>query len=160
MPTFDIVSEVDDHELTNAVDQAKRELSQRFDFKGTKARIEHTERSIALVGEAEFQCRQILEILQAKFIKRGLDIDCMEFGEISTNVAEARQPITVREGIDADLGRKIIKLIKASKLKVQTQMQDQQLRVSGKNRDDLQNVIALVKDAKLDFPLQFKNFRD
>lgn len=160
MPAFDIVSEVDQHELSNAVDQAVRELSNRFDFKGTNARIEHNEQDITLIGEAEFQCRQILDILHSKFAKRGLDIDSLEEGEVASNVAETRLVLSVREGIDADLGRKIIKMVKGSKIKVQIQMQQNQLRVTGKSRNDLQAVITLVKDAKLGFPLQYKNFRD
>ncbi len=160
MPSFDIVSEVDQHELTNAVDQATRELSTRFDFKGTNARIERNDNVITLIAEAEFQTRQILEILQNKLGGRGIDIDCLELGTVSTNVAEARLPITVREGVDKDLARKMTKLIKDSKLKVQSQIQQNQLRVTGKSRNDLQNVISMLKAAKLEFPLQFKNFRD
>lgn len=160
MPAFDIVSEVDQHELSNAIDQTTRELATRFDFKGTNARIEHQGDTITLIAEAEFQTRQLLDILHAKFAKRGLDIDCLEAGEISSNVAETRQPLRVREGIDADLARRITKLIKASKLKVQSQVQQHQLRVTGKSRNDLQSVIKLVKEAKLSYPLQFKNFRD
>lgn len=160
MPSFDVVSEVDQHELANAVDQAVRELSTRFDFKGKNARIERQESTINLIAEGEFQTRQILEILQNKLTKRGIDIDCIEIGELSTNISEARLPIIVREGIEKDLARKMIKLIKETKLKVQAQIQEDQLRVSGKNRNDLQGVIAMLKDAKLDFPLQFTNFRD
>jgi uncharacterized protein YajQ (UPF0234 family) len=160
MPSFDVVSEVDHHELGNAVDQAVRELSTRFDFKGKNARIEQQDNTINLIAEGEFQTRQILEILQNKLTKRGIDIDCIEIGELSTNVSEARLPVTVREGIEKDLARKMIKLIKETKLKVQAQIQQDQLRVSGKNRNDLQSVIAMLKEAKLKFPLQFTNFRD
>lgn len=160
MPSFDVVSEVDKHELTNAVDQANREVSQRFDFKGSKARIERDENKLSIIAEGEFQVKQLLEILEGRLAKRGIDIDCLEVGDFATNIAEARLPVTVREGVDADTGRKLTKLIKDSKLKVQAQMQQNQLRVTGKNRDDLQAVIALIKGAKLDFPLQFKNFRD
>lgn len=160
MPSFDVVSEVDKHELTNAVDQANREVSQRFDFKGSKARIERDENKLSIIAEGEFQVKQLLEILEGRLAKRGIDIDCLEVGDFATNIAEARLPVTVREGVDADTGRKLTKLIKDRKLKVQAQMQQNQLRVTGKNRDDLQAVIALIKGAKLDFPLQFKNFRD
>lgn len=160
MPSFDVVSEVDKHELSNAVDQAVRELEQRFDFKGTKARIEHDGNVITLIAESEFQTRQMLDILHGRFAKRGLDINCLESGQPSSNVAETRQPLTVREGIDKDLARKLVKLVKESKLKVQAQVQQDQLRVTGKNRDDLQKVIALLREAEVDYPLQFKNFRD
>lgn len=160
MPSFDVVSEIDKHELTNAVDQATRELATRFDFKGTKARFERNENIITLIGESEFQTRQLLEILQSKFAKRGIDIDCLELGTLAANLAETRQPVTVREGIDKDLARRIVKLIKDSGLKVQAQIQQEQVRVTGKNRDDLQRAIALIKGAALDFPLQFTNFRD
>lgn len=160
MPSFDVVSEVNKHELTNAVDQATRELSTRFDFKGTKARFERDDARITIVAEGEFQVKQLLEILQNKLGKRGIDIDCLEYGELTQNLAEARQLITVREGVDKDTGRKLLKLIKDGKLKVQAQMQQEQLRVSGKNRDDLQKAIALLKEADCGLPLQFTNFRD
>ncbi|MEX2482848.1 MAG: YajQ family cyclic di-GMP-binding protein [Gammaproteobacteria bacterium] len=160
MPSFDIVSEIDQHELTNAVDQATRELSTRFDFKGSKARFERDGNTINLIAESEFQTRQLLEILHNKLGKRGIDIDCLELGELSSNLAETRQPVTVREGVDKDLARRIVKLVKESKFKVQVQTQQQQVRVTGKNRDDLQGVIGLIKAAKLGYPLQFSNFRD
>ncbi|MCB1745810.1 MAG: YajQ family cyclic di-GMP-binding protein [Gammaproteobacteria bacterium] len=160
MPSFDVVSEIDKHELANAVDQAVRELGQRFDFKGTKARFEHDDKLITLVAESEFQTRQMLDILHGKFAKRGLDINCLELGQVASNVAETRQPVTVREGIDKDLARKLVKQIKDSKLKVQAQVQQEQVRVSGKNRDDLQKVMALLREADIDYPLQFTNFRD
>ena len=160
MPTFDVVSEIDQHELTNAVDQAVRELDRRFDLKGTNAHIEREGNVVTLRAEAEFQVQQLLDILRQKMAKRGIDIDCLETGEVATNVAEARMPVTVREGIDKDLARKLVKLVKDSKLKVQAQIQQDQVRVTGKSRDDLQRVIALLKDAALDYPLQFKNFRD
>lgn len=160
MPSFDVVSEVDKHELTNAVDQANREVSTRFDFKGSSARVERADNQLTIIAEAEFQVKQLLEILQNKLTKRGIDIDCLELGEVSKNIAEARQPVTVREGVDKDTARKMLKLIKDSKLKVQAQMQQEQVRVTGKNRDDLQAVIAMLKSAKLNLPLQFTNFRD
>lgn len=160
MPSFDVVSEVDKHELTNAVDQAARELATRFDFKGTKARFEHEDNRITVVAEGEFQVRQLVEILQIKLTKRGIDIDCLEYGTVSQNLAEARQVLTVRQGVDKDTGRRILKLVKDSKLKVQAQMQQEQVRVTGKSRDDLQRIIAELKQAKLGLPLQFTNFRD
>lgn len=160
MPSFDVVSEIDQHELSNAVDQASRELANRFDFKGTNARFERQESLISVIAESEFQTRQMLEILQNKLTKRGIDINCLELGEISANVAETCLPVTVREGIDKDLARNLVKQIKTAKLKVQTQIQGEQLRVSGKKRDDLQQVITLLKGADLDYPLQYTNFRD
>ena len=160
MPSFDIVSEIDQHELSNAVDQAQRELANRFDFKGTNARIGLEGNTVKLVAEAEFQTKQMLEILQSKMTKRGIDIDCLEIGESSSNVAETTLPVTVREGIDSDLARRLVKLIKEAKLKAQAQIQHDQLRVSAKKRDALQEIIQLVKDQKLNYPLQFKNFRD
>ena len=160
MPSFDIVSEIDHHELSNAVDQASREISQRFDLKGTGARIEAEGASITLVAESEFQTRQLLDILRARMAKRGIDVDCIELGEIHANVAETQQPLVVREGIDKDLGRRLVKLIKESKIKVQAQIQQEQVRVSGKKRDDLQQVIAMLKSAELGYPLQYRNFRD
>jgi uncharacterized protein YajQ (UPF0234 family) len=160
MPSFDVVSEVSKHELGNAVDQAMRELSTRFDFKGKNARFERDGNRITLVAEGEFQLKQLLEILQIKLTKRGIDIECLEYGAISQNLAEARQTVTVREGVDKDTARKIVKLIKDSKLKVQAQIQQEQVRVNGKNRDDLQAAIALLKGAKLGLPLQYGNFRD
>ena len=160
MSSFDVVSEIDQHELGNAYDQAVRELTTRFDFKGTKARFERADNVITLIAESEFQTRQMLEILQTKLGKRGIDIDCLELGTVTANLAETRLPVTVREGIDKELGRRIVKLVKDSKLKVQAQMQQAQVRVTGKSRDDLQQVIALLRDSALDYPLQFTNFRD
>ncbi|MCC6707679.1 MAG: YajQ family cyclic di-GMP-binding protein [Gammaproteobacteria bacterium] len=160
MPSFDVVSEVDKHELSNAVDQANREVGQRFDFKGSKARVERDEYKLTIIADGEFQAKQLLEILQTRLAKRGIDIDCLEVGDFASNIAETRLPVTVREGVDADTGRKLNKLIKDSKIKVTSQMQQNQLRVTGKNRDDLQAVIALIRNAKLGVPFQFTNFRD
>ena len=160
MPSFDVVSEVDNHELTNAVDQTNREVTNRFDFKGTNARVERNEFELTIIAEAEFQVKQILDILQNKMTKRGIDIDCLELADLVESGNEVRQPVKVRQGIDKDLARKMVKLIKDSKLRVQAQIQQNQLRVSGKKRDDLQNVIAKLKDADVDLPLQFVNFRD
>ncbi len=160
MPSFDVVSEVDKHELTNAVDQATRELSTRFDFKGSKARFERSDNVITIIAEGEFQVKQLLEILQNKLTKRGIDIDCLDYGTVSQNLAEARQPVTVREGVDKDTARAVLKLIKESKVKTTAQVQQNQVRVTGKNRDDLQAIIAVLRKAELGLPLQFTNFRD
>lgn len=160
MPSFDVVSEVDKHELSNAVDQCNREITNRFDFKGSGARIEQQERELTLVAQAEFQIKQIHDILRAKIAKRGIDVACLEFGEIRVAGQEARQTVTAREGIDTDTARKIIKSIKDAKLKVQAAIQQEQVRVTGKQRDDLQVTIALLKKTDFGLPLQYINFRD
>ncbi len=160
MPSFDVVSEVDVHELTNAVDQTNREIGNRFDFKGSNTRVEQKERELTLLAPSEFQLKQALEILQQKMAKRGIDTACLDYGKVAMSGSEARQVITARHGIEADLGRKLVKLVKETKLKVQAQIQDQQVRVSGKQRDDLQTVMTALRAAKLDLPLQYVNFRD
>ena len=162
MPSFDTVSELDGHELTNAVDQANRELSQRFDFKDTGATytLNEKEFTVTMKAPAEFQLRQMLDILTQRLGKRGIDSRCMDKKDPVSNLAEARQDIVLRHGVDQDTGKKLQKLVKESKLKVQAQIQGDQLRVTGKNRDDLQAAIALLKKAEVDRPLQFKNFRD
>ena len=160
MPSFDVVSEVDMHELANAVDQASREIANRFDFKGVKASFELRDNIILLTAEADFQLRQMLDVLRAKLAKRGVDVAALkaEPPEITSSVA--RQQIIVRQGLDAPLAKRLVKLIKEKKLKVQTAIQGEQLRVSGKKRDDLQTVIALLREADIDLPLQYTNFRD
>jgi cyclic-di-GMP-binding protein len=160
MPTFDIVSEVDQHEVANAVDQANREVTTRFDFKGTDSSFELNESVIALKTESEFQLSQMLDILYAKLAKRGIDLDCVSADEPVIMAKTATRNVTIQEGIDAELGKKIVKQIKGSKIKVQASIQGDQVRVSGKKRDDLQATIALLKAAELELPLQFKNFRD
>src|SRR5688572_29847198 len=160
MPSFDVVSELNAHEVTNAVDQANRELSQRFDFKDTGAHYERLEWTITLRAQVEFQLQQMLPILKQRLGKRGIDVACLEVTEPQTNLAEARQDIVLRQGIDQELGRKIARLIKDSKLKVQASLQGDKVRVTGKSRDDLQAAIAFLRAAKLDLPLQFNNFRD
>ena len=160
MPTFDIVSEVDHHELTNAIDQANREIGTRYDFKGSDSQIEQSENQLTLVTESEFQIKQMAPILKEKMSKRGIDVVCLEFGDIVEMNKKARQQVLVREGLDKDLARKIVKLIKDSKLKVQAAIQGEQVRVTGKKRDDLQQVMQLLKQANLGIPLQFNNFRD
>jgi len=162
MPSFDTVSELDGHELTNAVDQANRELSQRFDFKDTGATYELKEKefTVSMKAPAEFQLKQMIDILTQRLAKRGIDVRCMEKKDAVTNLAEARQDVVLRHGIDQETGKKLQKLIKDSKLKVQAQIQGEQLRVTGKQRDDLQSAMALLRKAEVDRPLQFKNFRD
>jgi len=160
MPSFDIVSEIDQHEVTNAVDQASREVSQRFDFKGTNAKFELKETVVTLSAPADFQLKQMLEILKLKLAKREIDVACLKIDEPVTTGQTARQVVTLRQGVDTELGKKIQRLIKDSKLKVQAAIQDKQVRVTGKNRDDLQEAIALVRKGGFDLPLQFTNFRD
>ena len=160
MPSFDVVSELDAHEVANALDQANREISQRFDFRDAGAKFELKEFVVTLQAKADFQLKQMLEILMLKLAKRGIDLNCLEIKDPEVNLASARQTVVLRQGVDQDLGRKIQRLIKDSKLKVQAAIQGNQLRVTGKQRDDLQAAMALLRGAKLEFPLQFKNFRD
>ena len=160
MPSFDVVSEVDQHELKNALDQANREIGTRYDFKGSNAKIDQTDSNLMLEAEAEFQIQQMIPILKEKMSKRGIDVICLEFGDVIEMNKRARQPATVSEGLDSDLARKMVKLIKESKIKVQAAVQGEQLRITGKKRDDLQQVMQLLRDAKLGIPLQFNNFRD
>ena len=160
MPSFDIVSEVDRHELTNAVDQANRELGTRFDFKGVDARFELEEQSISQSAPSEFQLKQMDDILRARLIARGIDVRCLEFGDVETNLAGARQKVTVKQGIERDLAKKIQASLKDAKLKVDSQINGDKLRVTGKKRDDLQAAIAVLKAGNYERPLQFDNFRD
>ena len=160
MPSFDVVSEVDLQEVANAVDQTNREVSTRYDFKGTDSRVEHKNALITLISESEFQIRQILDILQKKIAKRGIDVTALTEGQIVVSGKKASLAITVRQGIDQDTARKIIKKIKETKIKVQASIQGDRVRVSGKKRDDLQQVISELGTAGLDLPLQYINFRD
>ena len=160
MPSFDVVSELNPHEVANAVDQANREVGTRFDFKGTNAKFELGELVITLSAPADFQLKQMMEILKLKLTKRGVDIVCMKVDEPVVTGQIAKQVVTLRQGIDTELGKKLQRLIKDSKLKVQAAIQDKQVRVTGKSRDDLQSAIALVRGGKLELPLQFTNFRD
>jgi uncharacterized protein YajQ (UPF0234 family) len=160
VPSFDAVSELDSHELTNAVDQANRELAQRFDFKGTHAKFELKEFTVTLEAPEEFQLKQMLDILTTRLAKRGIDVKCMDAKDVAKNLAVARQEVLLRHGIDADSGRKITRLIKDSKLKVQASIQGDKVRITGKQRDDLQAAIALLRKGVVDRPLQFNNFRD
>lgn len=160
MPSFDVVSELDLHELRNAVDQASRELNNRFDFKGTESKFELENSVVALHTQAEFQLKQMLEILKVRLAGRGIDIACAEIADPEINLASARQKVTLKQGIDQPLAKEIIKLIKDSGLKVQTQIQGEKLRITGKKRDDLQAVIALLRASKIKMPLQYENFRD
>ena len=160
MPSFDVVSEINHHELTNAIDQANREISTRYDFKGSNAKIEMSNDELMFHAESKFQLQQMFPVLLSKMSKRGLDIDCLKTGEVIEAAKTAKQPISIQEGIDKEKAKKIVKLIKDSKIKVQGAIQGEQVRVSGKKRDDLQQVMQLLKEADLGIPLQFNNFRD
>jgi len=160
MPSFDIVSEVDAHELTNAIDQANRELTTRFDFKGVDARFERDDKVINLSAPSEFQLKQMQDILRARLVARGIDVRCLEPGEVDTNLAGAKQPVTIRQGIERELAKKIVASIKEAKLKVETQINGDKLRVNGKKRDDLQAAMALLRATDFALPLQYENFRD
>ncbi len=160
MPSFDIVSQVDKHELANAMDQALREISTRFDFKGTKANIEYTDTLITLIADNDFQIQQVRDIAYNKMAKRQIDIGSFEEGKIEPSGMTAQQKLAVRQGIDKNTAKKIIKLTKESKLKIQAAIQDEQIRITGKKRDDLQKIMATLKNQDLGLPLQYKNFRD
>lgn len=160
MPSFDIVSEVDHHEVANAVDQANREVATRFDFKGTDSAFEVSGAQIKLRTESEFQLDQMLDMLYGKLAKRGIDLEAVEAQAPEIGAKTASREVTIREGIDADLAKGMVKRIKQSKLKVQASIQGDQVRVTGKKRDDLQAAMALLREAELGLPLQFKNFRD
>ncbi len=160
MPSFDVVSDFDSHEARNAVDQANREVQTRFDFKGTGSKYELEEPVITLTSQSDFQLKQMMDILHQKLSKRGVDIACLEEQEPEFSGNEARQKVVLRRGIDTDRARKLVKQIKGAKLKVQAAIQGEKLRVSGKKRDDLQTVIAMLKDTDIGLPLQYENFRD
>ncbi|MDH3899548.1 MAG: YajQ family cyclic di-GMP-binding protein [Gammaproteobacteria bacterium] len=160
MPSFDIVSEVDMHEVTNAVDQTNREISNRFDFKGTSATVKQTDTGLVLESENDFQIKQMLDILHKKVAKRGIEVAALSEGDIVTSLNKATMVITVRQGIDQDSAKKIIKLIKETRLKVQSSIQGDKVRVNGKKRDDLQETINMLKESGTELPLQYINFRD
>ncbi len=160
MPSFDVVSELDTHEVTNAVDQANRELSQRFDFKDSGAVFELNGMTVSVKAEVEFQLKQMLEILKLRLTKRGVDIRCLEIKDPVVNLAAAVQDVILRQGVDADTARLIVRLVKDSKIKVQASVQGEKVRIVGKQRDDLQGAMALLRKSKVEMPLQFNNFRD
>jgi uncharacterized protein YajQ (UPF0234 family) len=160
MPSFDIASELNMHELTNAVDQTNREVITRFDFKGSNSKVERGDAVLNIESQSEFQIRQIIDILHQKMGKRGLDIRSLEEGKVELRGNRAYLIITIKEGIESELARKIVKMIKESKLKVQSAIQGDQVRVTGKKRDDLQQVMTLLRESNIEQPLQFNNFRD
>ena len=159
MPSFDVVSDFDSHEASNAIDQANREVNTRFDFKGTGSKYSLDEQVVSMTTQT-FQLQQMLDILRQKLAKRSIDIGCMQEEEPEFSGSEARQKITLRRGIDTPLARDMVKKIKSTKIKVQTAIQGDKLRVSGKKRDDLQAVISMLKEEDVDLPLQYENFRD
>ncbi len=160
MPSFDVVSEVDKHELSNAVDQANRELSTRFDFKGTDAKFELEEFVVTQIAPSEFQLNQMQDILRGRLSARQIDTRSMEVADALVNLGGARQKITLKQGIEQAVSKKLIAALKAAKLKVEAQINGDKLRISGKKRDDLQAAIALLRKTDVDLPLQFENFRD
>jgi len=160
MPSFDVVSEVDVQEVRNAVDQSNREVGQRFDFKDSGATFEHKETEITLHAQNDFQLRQMMDILEKKLAKRNVDVGCLDRKPPELTTSAARQRVVVRQGIDTDTARRIVKDIKDAKLKVQAQIQGEQVRVTGKQRDDLQQVIALLRKGNYGLPVQYSNFRD
>jgi cyclic-di-GMP-binding protein len=160
MPSFDVVSELNAHEVTNAVDQANRELAQRFDFKDTGARFELEQLVVTLRAQVDFQLKQMLEILKLRLAKRGIDVACIDAQEPEIALSAATQKVTLRHGIDPDAAKRISRLVKDSKLKVQASIQGEKVRITGKQRDDLQAAIQLLRKADLGLPLQFDNFRD
>jgi len=161
MPSFDIVSEVDKQELKNAIEQTNKEVSTRFDFKGSDARVEQAEYVLTVYADDEFKLDQVQDVLNGKLIKRGIDIKCIEIGKVEkVSGNKVKRQVTVKTGVETELAKKIVKLIKDSKIKVQASIQGEEVRVSGAKRDTLQEAIQLVKKSIADFPLQFQNFRD
>jgi cyclic-di-GMP-binding protein len=161
MPSFDIMSEVNQVEVRNAVDQCNKEVTNRFDFKGSDARVEQGDKLLTVYADDEFKLGQVYDILTARLAKRNVDVRCLERGKLETiGGAKAKQVVTIKVGVDQALAKKIVALIKEAKLKVQTSIQGEAVRVSGAKRDDLQTAIALVKKSIVDFPLQYGNFRD
>ena len=160
MPSFDIVSEVDMHAFTNAVDQANRVIDTRFDFKGVKAAFERKDRVVTVCAEAEFQVQQMMDILRGALAKCKIDTRAIKEGDLHVAGNSAKQEITMQHGLETDMCRKLVKMVKESKLKVQAAIQGDQVRITGKKRDDLQDVIALLRGSEFEVPLQFENFRD
>lgn len=161
MPSFDVISEVDKHELTNAIDQARRDLGNRYDLRGTDARFEQEDDNvITQFAPTEYQLDQLLEMLRLRLAGRHIDLRCIELGDVETNLAGARRKITIKQGIEQAQAKKIIAKIKEAKIKVDCQIQGEKLRINGKKRDDLQTAIAFLRKAELEVPLQFENFRD
>ena len=160
MPSFDVVSELDAHEVSNALDQANREVTTRYDFKGVNASFDQGEDMVTMRADVEFQLQQMLPILHEKLIKRGIDIRCLEVKDPETTNMKSSQVVLMKSGLEKELAKKVVKFLKEKKLKVQSQVQGDQVRVTGKKRDDLQQAIASLREGEFDMPLQFSNFRD
>ena len=160
MPSFDVISEVDKHELTNAVDQANRELANRFDFKGQDAKYVLDDSVIMQSAPSDFQLQQMLDILRGRLVARKIDIRALDVAEPETNLGGSRQKITVKQGIEQPVAKKLVAALKAAKLKVEAQINGDKLRVTGKKRDDLQAAMAVLRKSDVELPLQFDNFRD
>jgi uncharacterized protein YajQ (UPF0234 family) len=161
MPSFDVVSEVNKVELTNALDQANKEISNRFDFKGSDARVELKELELTLFADDDFKLGQVKDVLIAKITKRGIDVRVLEAGKLEkVSGNKLKQMYTIKNGISQDIGKKIVKLIKDSKIKVQGSIQGETVRVTGAKKDDLQNVMQMLKKDVSEIPLQYNNFRD
>lgn len=161
MPSFDVMNEVDFVEVRNALDQANKEITNRFDFKGSDARVELNDKSLTLFADNDFQLDQVYDVLTGKFAKRGVDVRCLEKGDVEKiSGNKVKRGVTVKAGIEVELAKKLVKLLKDSKLKVQSSIQGDTVRVSGAKRDVLQEAIALMRKSITDFPLQFGNFRD
>lgn len=160
MPSFDVVSDFDAHEASNAIDQANREVGTRFDFKGTGSKFELEDQVITLTSQSDFQLQQMLDIMRQKLAKRGIDLACLEERKAEPVGKEVKQTVLLKKGIEADIARKLVKMIKGSKLKVQAAIQGEKLRISGKKRDDLQSAIAFIKESDIELPMQYENFRD
>ncbi len=163
MPSFDATSEIDGHEVTNAIDQANRELEQRFDFRGSDASYTRDAKDafvITMKAKVDVQLKQMLDILRLRLAKRGIDVNCLEVKDVDKNLGGARQDVLLKHGIDHDTGKKIVKLLKESGLKLQAQIQGDKVRITGKQRDDLQTAMTLLRKGELGVPLQFENFKD
>ena len=161
MPSFDVVSEVDKQEVRNAVEQTNKEVTNRFDFKGSDARIEQSDYALTIFADDEFKLSQVIDIMSTKLVKRGIDLKCLDYGKIEKVTGnKVKQLVTVKVGIERDIAKRLVKLIKDSKLKVQASVQGETVRVSGAKRDVLQETIALLRKTDWGFPLQYQNFRD
>ena len=159
MPSFDVVSELDAHEVTNAVDNAAKELERRYALRG-KASFEFKDKTVTLTAEADFMLEQLIEILKLSLVKRKIDVQCLEYKDAYASGKVVKQEVILREGIEKELAKKIVAVVKEAKLKVQASIQGEQVRITGKKRDDLQEAIAVLRTQELGMPLQFDNFRD
>ena len=160
MPSFDVVSEVDLQEVHNAVDQANREISTRYDFRGVEARFERIEDTVKMTAEADIQLDQMLDVLRSKLVKRSVDVGVMEPQDVEHSGKLYHQAVLIKQGIETVLAKKIVKMIKDKKMKVQAAIQGEKIRVTGKKRDDLQSVMAMLRESDIEIPMQYENFRD